>query len=292
MSTEATSHETTESGQTKQEIFDQQQALIDQNRNFPNTKEAFYSEGKITKEGETLKEFQLLRLAGSGILLPPEELDAFIEKLATSRGCVCCMDERVRYPEEDASTEELVISWHKGCGAVGIFYEGKDLGDDTIDQKAEKWAKALAEKVREKTGRKVSVKEMKVENPEFHYASVLYYDRTGKFNDKRNPKLKLPDGLIVGRANMTAKSASTEVEAAIVRIMFGAHGMPEHFSKDNPFVLVAIGGDKKEMEESIKELEDVKERVVRQKQDLDGKIIIKGFIRPPTVDEKETSQAA
>src|SRR6185436_10152968 len=157
----------------------------------------------------------------------------------------------------------------------------------TIDQKAEEWAEFLAEKVREKTGRKVTVKEMKVENPEFHYAGVLYYDRTGKFNDKRDPKLKLPDGLIVGRANMTAKSAATEVDAAIIRIMFGKHGMPTHFSKENPFVVVAIGGDKKELEESTKELKDVKESILRKKPDLDGKIIIKGFIRPPTVDEKE-----
>ncbi len=291
MTTETTSHET-ESGEAKQRMFDAEQALITQNVNFTNTGEAFHSEGNVNAEGRTLKEFQLLRLAGSGILLPPEELDAFIENLATSRGCVCCMDERVRYPEENTSAEELVISWHKGCGAVGIFYEGKDLGAKTIDQKAEEWAHLLAEKVREKTGRKVSVKEMTVENPEFHYAGVLYYDRTGKFNDKRDPKLKLPDGLIVGRANMTAKSASTETEAAITRIMFGAHGLPEYFSKENPFVLVAIGGDKKELEESLKELEDVKEKVIRQKPDLDGKIAIKGFVRPPTVDEKETSQAA
>jgi hypothetical protein len=224
-------------------------------------------------------ECELFHVAGSAILLPEDELREFIDKVKAMNGCcVCCMDERIKAPKH-APREGLAISWHKGCGAVKLYCKKNNIPVEHVDREAKAWAEKLAARISQETGRKVGVMEMKIENPKFHYARACYYDRTGKFNNKRAKNLPLPEGFIVGRDHMSETSALGEVGVAI-DIMFGEHGLGKLLTHEDPFILVAVGQTQEEVVSSMKELEKIRDEKTAANPDLANRIVVQGFVRP------------
>ena len=236
-------------------------------KNLPNLSEAFYDPGDK-------KESELVRVAGSGILLPKNDLDAFLDKCAQlcrhdQKCCVCCMDERLMQDHDKAAHHDFEVSWHKGCGAAAKYCKDHNIDPTQADAQAQKYAESLAEKLSFMAGKKIEAVEMKIKNPDFHYARVCYYDATNRFNNEHVQDLTLPEGLIVGRDNMSPESAIEEARIAI-GIMLGEHGFGNLFTPKDPFVLVAIGNTPKEVEALKSELEKLKS----------DRVIVEGFVAP------------
>ena len=208
--------------------------------------------------------------------------------------CLCCMDERVGtglhaagsgilLPEEDffklckeAGIDSL--SDHVGCGAVAIFAgseagikfareRGIDINDTDLIGKT--WSMEMAEKLTEKLKRKIDYTHLEPKEHDHSSARVCYYDKTGRFNNTNG----LPKGFVVGRKYMSKDASLSEVGVA-KNIMWGDHGVgPDFFTKENPFLLVAIGESSKEVEKLKKELASLA---------LGETVLVTGFVAPKT----------
>lgn len=150
--------------------------------------------------------------AGSGILLPSGEFDAYIKE---------------SNPDS--------ISSHSNCGAAKIAAERAGYTGNP-DDFGKEWAEEEAKK------RGLKHIHIEVEGP--HCERVCYYDGTGEFNYAGVGGL--PKGFVVGRRNMTKEASLAEVGVAI-NIIFGDHGFgPELLTEKDPFLLVAIGKNAEE----------------------------------------------
>lgn len=193
--------------------------------------------------------------------------------------CICCMDERTPYGLHSAGSGILLsekdfdeyfkksgadsISSHTGCGAAKIYAEKMGLSGDT-DAIGREWAERKAKE------KGVPHIHLEVEKP-FHDARVVYYDGTGKFN--YDGVEALPAGFVVGRKYMD-KQASLAECAVAKNIIFGGHGLGDQLlNKENPFLFVAIGDTKEEVERLKKELAEVVAS-------FGGSVSIDGFVRP------------
>ena len=145
-----------------------------------------------------------IHLAGSGVLLPLEELEAELKA---------------------AGAEELTT--HDNCGAFAVRFPG--LADP--NSSAVEWGAATAA-VLGLPHRHITAGEM--DRPEhLHTAEAIYYDGTGVFN--RVPGL--PRGFVVSRALF--QSAKNDL-ALCLQIAFGAHGLGKQFTAGNPLLLVPL----------------------------------------------------
>ena len=192
-----------------------------------------------------------------------ERLEEKAQKHSAGSGVLLSEKERKEYFDE---VKPDAISWHKGCGAVALYCKQNGISED-IDAYAQKYAEVQAAKL------DVDCIEIKINNPEFHYARVCYYDGIGNFNFKGNSKW--PEGFIVGRKDM-GKDRSIEECKVAKDIIFGHHGFgPELLTKENPFLYVAIA----KTQEDLKILKDELSQTVNSLgEEFDGKIKIDGFV--------------
>lgn len=160
--------------------------------------------------------------AGSGILLPKEELK--------------------KYFKESGAT---AIASHKDCGASKIYAEMMGLDVNDSDNIGEKRLEEMAKEMG------VPYINLGVEKS-FHSERVVYYDGTGKFNYAGVEGL--PEGFVVSRKYMTEESSLKECGIA-KSIAFGHHGFGEELlNQENPFLFVVVAETEKEMQVLKKEL--------------------------------------
>lgn len=159
-----------------------------------------------------------LHLAGSGILLG-EDWEESLERAA----------EVVREMDADG------ISWHRGCGAVAHYVKSHNEVKDDVDEVAERFARELAVKVA------LPCREQMLMRPGgLHIARAVYYDGAGQFDPSRVEGL--PSGFVISRRYLSKAYALKEAEMA-VGIALGHHGFSELFTREQPLLLVAVGGD-------------------------------------------------
>lgn len=229
----------------------------------------------------------------------PNLTDAFdLEKHEPAEGlrrCLCCMDERIATGLHSAGSgillsekdfEELCktakldsISSHRGCGAAKIFAgtergkafaKERGLSLDDPDAIGATWAREMAEKL--------DIPYIYLEPEESHHtARACYYDDTGTFNNLDG----LPKGFVIGRKHMSKEACLAEVQVA-KKIASGDHGFgPDFFTKENPFLLVAIGSTQEEADVLKEELENL---------DLGEDVVIDSFVAPKQESEIESEE--
>lgn len=202
----------------------------------------------------------------------PNLKDAFDlnkHKLENHSRCVCCMDEGtpegihsagsgILLSEEDLETYVRVaqpdaISSHDGCGAGKLYCRAHGLPEKNSDQIAREWAEDKAKKYN-LPHIHVSTADMKRPTG-FHDARVCYYDATGKINN--DSSAGLPKGFVISRAYMKKENCLAEASVAM-DIIFGDHGLGELLTEKNPFVIIAVAKNEKELEEIKKEITELK----------------------------------
>jgi len=200
-----------------------------------------------------------IRVAGSGILFKPEDKARFIEILK----------------KEGIKT----VTYHDSCGAAGVASGSSDA--ETVLGAAKSFADEVAAGI---GGEAVKLEHMS--RPlDFHVASVVYYDGTGKFDPTAGAEF-LAKGFVISRPLYP----SAETAAAEARLSFdiavGPHGYGKLVNEDHPFIIVVIGSpDDPEMSE-----EKLREEVALK---FDGVSFarIESFT-PPADEEEDVSQAA
>lgn len=202
----------------------------------------------------------------------------------TMHRCACCMDGRTPFGIHSAGSGILLspdefkkfakeanldsISSHEGCGAAKIYAKKMGLDINDSDNIGRQWAEERAKELG------VPHTHLTVEQP-FHSERVCYYDGTGKFNYKGVEGL--PEGFVVGRKFMKKESSLAEVNVAI-NIIFGDHGFGKDLlTKENPFVLVVVAENEKELKKLKAELEEVIKGIDPELADM---VAIDGFVEP------------
>jgi hypothetical protein len=111
---------------------------------------------------------------------------------------------------------------------------------------------------------------------DFHVARVAYIDATNQFNPtlKGRPIPGVPPGFVISRGldpDPTWTIKQTVVGFSIAR---GQHGFGQLISQENPFLFVAVGDPKKDMDAQriMEELKQAHEESVRS-----GLLSIDGF---------------
>lgn len=193
-----------------------------------------------------------LGIAGSGLLLSDQELDALVERL---KGKI------------------KVVTTHDDCGAAAIKYsslkpEEIPEGIKNSDEYGTMRGKQLAERL---GAIHIYLNEEEMAN-EYHNEVAIVLDQTGKFNStnlQSFPSHFVCSGAGVGLSESYMK---TELET-LTGIALGHHGYGDRFSSKNPFyILVAANNaaEQKFWEEAAKE--------VAAK--FESKVSVKSFLSP------------
>jgi len=170
------------------------------------------------------------RLAGSGMLIAPEDQPAFLDK---------CRKMGVQK-----------ITHHDGCGAAVVSKE-RTKSDKPAPQLAQEFSDGVAENLGAEKGH-ISAVEMS--RPyEFHITRFAYYDGTSDGLNLKAADGKLPNGFVLTRQLYpNAKYAIAEAQLAF-EIATGHHGFGHKITEEEPFVIVVVA-DPKNFEMSLDNL--------------------------------------
>lgn len=173
-----------------------------------------------------------IRIAGSGILMPEDELFAIWK-----------------------NTEADGVWSHADCGAAKLFAEQNNINSAKADTYARERIMELAKKF------DIRYLGHKIVTPDFHPARVLYYDASGRFNYGEAREFGFPYGFVVSRRYL-GRYRSKETAQMLTSIAFGDHGFGEKFfSSENPFVLIPIAdatSSRLKLQSLITELEPIR----------------------------------
>lgn len=182
------------------------------------------------------------------------------EYSAESGPCACCIDGRTKLgfraagsgmllPEDELAEflkihEIKSISAHAECGAAKLYCQREGLPIENADAVAQEWAKNMAEKY----GLEYVYIPLERMSPslEFHPERVCYCDATGRFSNYGRDDL--PEGFGIDCMAKKEERWKEEIEIAL-EIAFGHHGLGELFTSENPFVLTAVADNAEELEE-------------------------------------------
>ena len=122
----------------------------------------------------------------------------------------------------------------------------------------------------------ISGEEM-VRPKEFHNACAVWFDATGKFNPDKIGS-SIPKGFLIDYkvSSSTGREEDkgypfAELQVAI-NIALGDHGFGGKFTKENPFTIVVIANDNKE-------LEMLKIEAGKLATPYDGRVKVDGFVK-------------
>lgn len=177
-----------------------------------------------------------IRLAGSGILHP-----GGIEAVA-----------RIL---RQAGTKE--VTSHDGCGAAKEAYrrahglpEGADIGGQAVNDFAKNWSKALSVKAGA-SFRHITTEEM--DRPaDWHDASSIYLDFTGRFQPHRVPNL--PKGFVISGSLLRPDDLLSEIRLT-AGIALGKKGYGDRFTAEQPLAVVIVGETDHSYEEAIQKIQ-------------------------------------
>lgn len=220
-------------------------------KEFPDLKHAFLEKLECVvcmDEGTAHKDIggeSKLCMAGSGILYPAASEEERIQKVANLFNVLGIRD----------------VTSHGACGAAGLAYKRDFSGVSATAEQIDEYAKSWSKKVNEEINRLGSECEYKnieaadMERPvEFHTARVVYFDGVGGFNP--NKEVGLPMGFVISRHYIPGDYVAEELKIA-VSIAFGGHGFGDLFTKEMPFIIIALGRTGENVEELKKEIENI-----------------------------------
>jgi hypothetical protein len=157
------------------------------------------------------------RMAGSGILIAPEDLPEF------ERRC--------------AAMGVAEVTHHENCGAAGV-YAKKTASAETPAALAEKFSASEAKDLGLPVGY-IGAEEM-ARPAEFHATRFAYYDGTKKGLNLKAAAGALPNGFVLTRGLYPkAEYAVAEAQLAF-DIASGHHGFGELITEDEPFAIIVV----------------------------------------------------
>ncbi|MFH0861873.1 MAG: hypothetical protein V1875_02480 [Candidatus Altiarchaeota archaeon] len=198
-----------------------------------------------------------IRLAGQGILLG---LDKTVDVL------------------RDAEVEGVTA--HQGCGACGIYAKNAGLECNITDKYGVEWSKKLAEALDVHYKGLILGKNM-LRPKGRHIARITYYDGSGRFDCAKSRGL--PPGFVISRRYLEKhyEYARQEIEISI-SIAMGPHGFGEMLTKEDPYMVVAIG-DPQDDTFSVEKLRGEIEHLADK---YGGRVKVDGFIAPTPGEDK------
>ncbi len=155
---------------------------------------------------------------------------------------------------------------HAGCGAAGLYAKEHGLPLENADDYSREHARKIAGEMGIPYRGHIGAEEMH-RPPEAHIARICYYDGSGSFDYAKSSGL--PSGFVISRAYMGRETSLKETAIAI-SIALGYHGFRERFTKEKPFILVAIG-NKENGGTSADELKRELEPLIGE---YDGRVVI------------------
>jgi hypothetical protein len=201
------------------------------------------------------------RVAGSGMLIAPEDQAAFLEN---------CRKMGV--------TE---VTHHEGCGAAGV-YAKRIKSDSDPAELAIEYSGGAAEKL-DLSNSYIPATTMG-RPKEFHSTRFAYYDGTDNGLNLEAAPGTLPNGFVLTR-QLYPKTEYAAAEAQLAfDIAVGHHGFGELITEDEPFVIIVVA-DQRNPEMSLDKLMSELEPLSHN-----TKIMITGFIAPS--EEAAVQEAA
>lgn len=200
--------------------------------------------------------FGTIRLAGSGIL-QPGGAEAVAKILL------------------EAGAEE--VTSHDGCGAAALWTKNNGGDEKAADEYGKKFAREVVGKMSEISGKEIKYRHISKEEmkrPEhLHVAKCAYYDGTGLFNPDN--VAGLPEGFVVSRRFLDKEQALFNADLA-VQIALGHHGFGDKFTKDESFVIFAVGNPKDKEFSAEKLLAELEPLVAK----YGGRVKLESFSAP------------
>lgn len=223
---------------------------------FKGFKESFKELDTIDcSDGRVLKGHKM-GIAGSGLLLSPEERVAFITRF---KGKI------------------KEVTTHSDCGAAALKFnslkpEEVPAGVGTADEYGTWCGKKLAEDL----GAQHSFLERKDMASEYHNETALVIDQTGKFDSTNLDGF--PEHFVCTGAGLGFSEGYMQSEAETLAVIaMGHHGFGDRFSANDPFYIIVSA-------ENQKELDRWQEVAKKAAARFGDRVSVKGFIRP---EEKE-----
>lgn len=193
-----------------------------------------------------------LHLAGSGILLPEDEIEQVVKRLTKAK-------------------VDGVWS-HAECGAAALAAKKQNLPAEQGDVLGKTWAKTFSDKLGVPYYGHIEPQEFSGPSG-FHIARTTYYIGAPSFNPTRVEGL--PPGFVINRGYLSEDYAKMEADLS-VKIATGNHGFGDRIDQSHPFLLIAVADPNNPTlpsEKLRKELSEVA-------QHFQGRVRVDGFTPP------------
>ena len=177
---------------------------------------------------------EIIRIAGSGILLGASRAFEIFSSAEKEDFFACCIDERLVETQGGK-----ILTSHEGCGAAALAYENLSQAEKATYANATEYAKAWTKQLVEKLPG-VNYAHLSVE-PARHIARAVIYDGSGRYDASQMREI-MPYTFVVSRkrpASMGAKEAKDDLALAIA-IAFGSHGFGERFQKGSELLVIPV----------------------------------------------------
>lgn len=238
-----------DAGESLQEIME----------SFPDFKEAFHELDTIDCSDGRVLSGKKIGIAGSGVLLPPEERAKFVE---TYKG------------------KAKVLTTHDDCGAADLKF--KSLKPEEIPAgitTADEYGKYCGKKMAEDLGARHEHLGRDEMANEHHNETALVIDQTGKFNSTNLDGFP-PHFVCTGAGlGFSAEYMKSEVKT-LAGIALGHHGFGDRFDEQKPFRIIVAAKNQTELNRWV----EIGQEAVNEYGD---KIKVEGFIAPEEPEEKE-----
>ncbi len=220
--------------------------------NWPNLEEYFCDLDTIDCSDGRVLSGHKMGIAGSGLLLSPEERADFIARF---KGKI------------------KTVTSHRDCGAAALKFstlkkEGVVVNVDNSDDYGTQEAKKIAAEL----GAEHKFIEMEDMTSEYHNEVALVVDATGHFDSTNLPDFPAHFSVTGAGLGFSQDYVTSEIKI-LTDIAFGHHGFGSRFSSDNPFCIMVVADNQKGLDEW-------KDRAKKSLTDFGDKIHIDSFLRP------------
>ncbi|MFA5130915.1 MAG: hypothetical protein WC467_00650 [Patescibacteria group bacterium] len=226
----------------------------------PGFREAFTDLDTIDCSDGRVLSGKKIGIAGSGLLLSPEERLLFIERF---KGKI------------------KEVTTHRDCGAAAIkFADLKTKSPDLIPaglETSDEYGTYTGQKIAEELGAKHRFLDMPEMASEYHNETAIVLDATARF-DSTNLE-KFPAHFVCTGAGLgfSREYMKSELET-LAGIALGHHGFgKERFSTNDPFYIIVVGKDSSEMAAWENAATEVAAK-------FEGRVAVKGFVSPETME--------
>ncbi len=228
--------------------------------NMPGFREAFTELDTIDCSDGRVLSGKKIGIAGSGLLLPPEEKAKFIERYVG---------------------KVKVLTTHRDCGAAAKkFAELLEKNPELIPEgitTADEYGTYCGEKTAAALGAIHAFLEMKEMASKEHNEVALVLDATARFNSTE--LAGFPPHFVCSGAGLGFSLDYMKEEInTLTGIALGHHGYGiERFTSRDPFYIIVVGKDSSEMAAWENAANEVAAK-------FEGRVAVKGFVSPETME--------